>query len=110
RTFRWRGWPRSRASLVTKLSQSHEETCTAGRNPRRPFRFGAPLNANSLRADTFVRGLGKLLRKPNRILRGAMRLIMLQPLAALGHRRNVADRNPPQAAGRVVRFLKPLDP
>src|SRR2546430_17391768 len=63
-----------------------------------------------LRADAFVRRLRELLRKPKGIRSRAMRLVMLQPLAALGNRWDVAGGNPPQAVMRLVHLYETLRP
>src|SRR5260370_41553617 len=58
--------------------------------------------------DAFVGGLGEVLRKPKGIRSRAIRLVMLQPLPALCHSRNVARRNPPQTVMRLVHLFKQL--
>src|SRR5260370_18325166 len=60
--------------------------------------------------DAFVGGLGEVLRKPKGIRSRAIRLVMLQPLPALCHSRNVARRNPPQTVMRLVHLFEPLSP
>src|SRR5205814_3351006 len=78
--------------------------------PASRFRFDPTANANFLGAHAFVSGLGKLLRKPEGILRCSIFLVMLQPLAAFGHDGNVSNGNPPQAVSRHGCLLEPFRP
>src|SRR5437762_848081 len=61
-----------------------------------------------LGADAFVRRLREVLRKPEGIWRSAMLLVVIEPLAALGDRGNVARRDPPKAVAGLVHFLEPF--
>jgi len=61
-----------------------------------------------LDADAFVLGLGEVLRKPERVRRRAVLLIVLQAFAALGNARDVAKWNPPEAVAGLLHLLEPF--
>ena len=49
-----------------------------------------------------------MLRKPESIRRGAVLLIVLQALAALGDTRNMADWNPPETIVGLIHLFEPI--
>jgi len=61
-----------------------------------------------LDTDALVRRLRELPRKPKGIKRRAVLLVMLHPLAALGHGRNMPGWNPPEAIAGLLHLFKPL--
>jgi hypothetical protein len=73
-------------------------------NPRKD---SYPKGEVPLHADAFFGGLGEALGKPERIGRGAVELVVLEPFAAFGDRGNAAHRNPPQAVVGLIHFFKP---
>ena len=72
------------------------------------FVTGCNERSVELRADTFIRGLGEVLGKPERVWGCAMFLVVFQPLTALGDGGDVADWDPPEAVAGLVHLFEPL--
>ena len=71
------------------------------------FVTGGHERSVELRADTFIRGLGEVLGKPERVWGCAMFLVVFQPLTALGDRGDVTRGNPPECQVGTIEALKP---
>src|SRR5262249_55015592 len=72
----------------------HEEELLRHQRPHATERVGLQA-AGVLDRDRIAFRLGKKLRKPEGVGRGAVHLIVLEPLAAFGNRRDVTRMNPP---------------
>src|SRR5215469_422045 len=72
------------------------------------FFFGEHSTHFALDAHVFIRGLRKVLRKPERKRGCTELLVVLEALAAFGDRRNMPRWNPPQAIIGLVHLLEPF--
>ena len=72
------------------------------------FVIGRLGRSDELCADTFISGLGEVLRKPKRVRGCAKLLVALQPLAALGDGGDMAGWDPPKAVAGLIHVFEPF--